>query len=531
MRKIREVLRLSKDLQLSDRQVAQSCRMAHGTVANYLLRAKHAGLTWPLPEDLTDSGLEELLFAKGTFHGKHNGRAEPDWKTVHLELKRKGVTLYLLWDEYRQSHENSLGYSSFTDRYRAYRKTVTPVTLRQDHKAGEKAFVDYAGMTLPITDASSGDITQAQVFVGVLGASNYTYCEVTPSQTIPDWLGSHRRMLEFFGGSPEIIVPDNLKSGVKSACYFEPELNPAYAEFAQHYGVAIVPTRVRKPRDKAKVEAGVRFIEEQILAALRNRTFFSVREANDEVQDRLVPFNAKAFQKLEGSRKSVFEAVDKPALKPLPLEPYVISQWKKARVGTDYHIEVEKHYYSVPFEHAGKQVEVRLTTNVLEVYLDRGRIASHARKPDLPRYKGRHSTLKEHMPPQHQKGLEWTPQRYVDWAAKTGPSTAQVVEKIMASRDHPQQGFRACRGLIQLGEKYGPSRLELACRRALAIRGPSYRTVKSILMGGLETLPLPEDPPTPLPVTPIHKNVRGSSYYKTSKSDDTSLPSTPPLEA
>lgn len=389
MRKIREVLRLAHQMKLSTRQISDSCHISKGTVSNYLERTRAAGYTWPLPDDLDEGTLERQLFSTdlNTPIPSPN-RVQPDWDVVQRELARKGVTLERLWTEYITQHPKGYRYSSFTENFRAWRKTQgLNVTMRQSHQPGEKLFVDYAGMTVSITDPTSGAVTQAQVFVATLGASNYTYrnpcirwyCEVTATQSSVDWLASHTRALEFLGGVPQIIVPDNLKAGVKTPSFYEPELNPAYAEFAQHYGVAVIPTRVRKPRDKAKVEVGVQIVERHILAPLRDRTFFCVQEANDAVHALLEKLNDKPFQKLEGTRRSAFETLERAALQPLPAERFVIAQWKRVRVNIDYHVELERHCYSVPYRFAREQVELRFTTGTLEVFLHGQRIASHAR--------------------------------------------------------------------------------------------------------------------------------------------------------
>lgn len=513
MRKIREVLRLKLGLGLSERQVAQSCEMGRSTVAEYGQRAKEAGLSWPLPEDLDDAALEAKLFGDEP-EKVVAGFLTPDWEVVHQELKRKGVTRLLLWREYLAQNPEGYCYSSFTLKYREWKQGLN-VTMRQDHKAGEKLFVDYAGMTVAIVNKDTGEITEAQVFVAVLGASNYSYAEVTKSQKLEDWLASHRRAFEFFGGVPEIVVPDNLKSGVTSACHYEPELNWAYAELAQHYDVAVIPTRVRKPRDKAKVETGVKIVEENILAPLRNRTFFSVREANEAVGLLLTELNAKPFQKLPGCRKSLFEQVEKPVLRPLPVEAYVLATWKKAKVNIDYHIEIDGHYYSVPFQFARQAVDVRLTSNTLEVYQQGKRIASHRRLPDLLQHRGRHSTIKEHMPKAHQENLEWTPGRMINWAQKTGEHTAKVVETILERQPHPEKGFRSCLGILRLAKSYEVGRLEAACQRACYFGSFSYKSVKSILENNLdrELLPTPETTPT---LKQHHSNIRGASYYQQS---------------
>jgi transposase len=358
-------------------------------------------------------------------------------------------------------------------------------------------------------DSSTGEIHEAQVFVAVLGASNYTYCEATWTQSIPDWISSHTRAFEFFGGVPELIIPDNLKSGISKACRYEPDLNPSYQEMATHYGCAVVPTRVRRPRDKAKVEVAVQVVERWILARLRNVTFFSLAELNSQIRRLITELNTQPFQKLQGSRRALFESLDRPALKALPADPYVYAEWKKARVNIDYHIEVDGHYYSVPYQLVRHEVDVRMTRRIVEVFHKARRVTSHIRSYQ----KGRHTTLREHMPKAHQQYLDWTPERLVRWARKTGTATSQVVEQILRSRPHPQQGFRSCLGIMRLGKEYGPQRLEAASKRALSIGGPSFKSIQAILKAGLDKRPLVETSQQ----TPVirHHNIRGAQYYTT----------------
>ena len=435
----------------------------------------------------------------------------PDWAEIHKELKRKGVTLFLLWQEYKEVHPAGYQYSRFCDLYRAWAGTVD-LPMRQNHKAGEKLFVDYAGQTMPVVDPKSGEIREAQIFVAVSGASNYTYAEATwtSAKGGPDWIASHVRAFAFMGGIHELVIPDNLLSGVSKACRYEPDANPTYQEMASFYGTAIMPARVRKPKDKAKVEAGVLGVERQILARLRHHTFFSLAELNEAMAVLLTEYNQRPFQKLPGSRRSLFESVDKPALKPLPDQPYEYAEWKKATVNIDYHIELEGHYYSVPYQLVKQKVDVRWTNRTVECFHNGRRVASHLRS-DI---KGRHTTLSEHMPKTHQQYAEWTPERLVRWASKSGDATKGVVEQVLASRPHPQQGFRSCLGIMRLGKQYGFDRLEAACARALIINATSYKSIASILNSGLDKRPSPQERP-PLPAIE-YDNVRGAQYYQQS---------------
>lgn len=506
MRKVKEVLRLREDCGLSQRQIALSCQLSRTTVAGYLQRAAVAGLTWPEVAELDERTLAQRLFPNGPREPPLRGRPVPDWPVVHDELKRKGVTLFLLWQEYKAGAPDGYGYSWFCQGYRAWARKLD-VVLRQDHRAGEKLFVDYAGQTVPVHDPQSGTIRAAQIFVAVLGASSYTYAEATWTQSIADWSSSHSRAFAFFGGVPELVVPDNLKSGVQHAHRYEPVLNRTYQDLARHYGVAIIPARAGKPRDKAKVESGVLVVERWILARLRHQTFLSLADLNTAIRPLLEGLNQRPFKKLPGSRQQLFMTIDCPALKPLPATPYEYAEWKQARVNIDYHVAVDGHYYSVPYQLVKAQVEVRLTPRIVECFYKGQRVSSHRRSG----LKGRHTTVPEHMPKAHQRYLDWTPERLVRWAEKTGPATAQVVGTILASRPHPQQGFRSCLGIMRLGKTYSPARLEAACQRALALDACAYRSIESILKHGLDQQPLP--PERGSPPLPNHPNIRGPEYY------------------
>ena len=501
--KIKEILRLRYACHLSERKIAQSCNIARSTVADYLRRAMEASLSWPLPGDLDEGALERLLFP--AIDQPVARRALPDWEEVHRQLRRKGVTLQLLWEEYRAEHPDGYSLSRFYERYSDWKRTIDPV-MRISHKAGEKLFVDYAGMTIPVVH--NGQERQAQIFVATLGASNYTYAEATWTQSLPDWIGSHVRAFAFFGGVPQLLVPDNLKSGVKQACYYEPEINPTYAQLAQHYGVAVLPARVRKPKDKAKVEAGVKAVETRILARLRDRRFFSLRELNLEIAHLLEALNDKAFQKLPGSRRSVFEELDQPALSPLPRTDYVYTEWIKVRPGIDYHVAVHKHHYSVPHTYIKKSLDAAVSEHTVELFYKGARIASHCRSWR----QGGYTTVTDHMPASHRHHAEWTPRRMINWAAKTGEATAELIEHLLASYPHPEHGYRACLGIMRLAKSYGEDRLEAACRRAVTIGSYRYRSVKSILARGLDRaeLPAPSEEREPI----AHANIRGPQYYQ-----------------
>ena len=507
MRKISEVLRLKFELKLSHRKIGQSLNISSSTVGEYLCLAKGAGINnWPLPEEMDEDALYAALYQP--VKDQKIDRPRPDYEYVHQELRRKGVTLMLLWREYREKHPNGLGYTRFCVEYSKFSKKVDPV-MRQIYKGGEKGFVDYAGTTVPWIDLTTGEINEAQIFVGSLGASNFTFAEATATQSLPDWFGSHVRMFEYFGGVPHVLIPDNLKAGVKKTHLYDPDINPNFQILGEHYGVAIVPARVVKPRDKAKVEASVKFVTQQILAPLRDRTFTSVAEINAAIKPLLKEFNEKKFQKLMGTRRSQFEILDKPALKPLPLERFEYANWKKVRVNIDYHISYEKHNYSVPYQYIHQELYLRATSKTIECFHKGKQIAIHERRCTQHGY----STLKEHMPKNHQEHAKWSPERLKSWAAKNGKFTENFIEHLISSRFFPEQAYRACLGVLRLGRRYGEDRLEKACERALTMGADRYQQIESILKKGLDKLPLDDkENKECLPVH--HENVRGPAYYE-----------------
>lgn len=503
MRKIAEALRLHFECGRSQREIAGVIGASPTTVGEYLRRARCAGIGYPLPAGLDEVGLQAKLF--GPAPPSRVARPEPDWPTIHRELQKKHVTLDLVWQEYKAEHPEGYRYSAFCQHYRTWVGRLC-VCMRQTHRPGEKLFVDYAGTTLPVMDPDSGEIRQAQLFVAVLGASNYTYAEATWSQNLADWLGAHVRALEFLGGCPEVVVPDNLKSGVKKPCFYEPEINPSYQEWASHYGVAVLPARVRKPRDKAKAEAGVLVASRWVIAALRNRRFFGLEELNRAIRELLQRLNSRAFKKLPGCRRAAFEELDRPCLRPLPQTRYVFAEWARCRVGIDYHVEVDAHYYSVPYRFARMEVDARIAAHSVELFHKGVRIASHLRS----REKGRHTTVDAHMAPAHQAVAGWNAPRLLQWAQKVGPHTHAYLEQLMSARRHPQQAYRACLGVLRLAREYGRTRLEAACERAISIHARSYRSVASILKNGLDR----KTEPTPEASLPLdHANVRGAHYY------------------
>jgi transposase len=508
MRKIREVLRLKFGLGLRDREIARSCSIPRSSIANYLFRARQAGLCiWPLVPDLGDEALEELLFPPGVTKPVAPKSAMPDFAWIHEQLRRhKHITLQLLWEEYKEVHPEGYQYSQFCELYRRWARKVD-VVLRQEHRAGEKMFVDHAGQTVPIVNRETGEVRRASIFVSVLGASNYTYAEATWNRDLASWIGSHSRALEFYGGVPFVTIPDNCKTGVKDPCYYEPDLNPTYQDWAAHYGTVVIPARVRKPRDKAKAEAGVLVVERWILAALRHHTFFALAELNEAIRELLTRLNNRKFRKLDTTRAKLFESLEKPVLKPLPTEPFPFAKWKKVRVNIDYHVEIDRHYYSVPYQYVHEELEAYISETSVEIIRKGRRIATHVRS-SIP---GKHTTLPEHRPKKHQD-LEWTVARFMEKGRTVGPSTATLFERIMQSRKHPELGYRSCLGVLRLGNRYTNERLEAACRRALAMNACSYRSIKSMLATGFDRQPL-EEPAVPAAYQEIHTNVRGASYY------------------
>ena len=507
MRKIREVLRLHFESKLNERQIATICSVGKGSVRRYIERAVATGLQWPLPADLDDVVLEKRLFPPATSFPQQ--RPLPNFAELHKELKSgKNVTLQLLWEEYKRAEPEGYNYSWFCGQYRDWRGTLD-VVMRQEHRAGEKMFVDHAGQTMPVTDPKSGEVRQAYVFVAVLGASNYTYAEATWTRNLWDWIQSHVRAFDFFQGTSRLIIPDNWKSGVQSPCYYEPELNRTYNDLAIHYRVGIFPARPHRAKDKAKVEVGVQIVQRWVLAALRKRQFFSLAELNEAIAELVHKLNQRPFRKFPGSRAELYATLDRPALQPLPSQPFVFAEWKKARVNLDYHIDLYGHFYSTPYQLVGQEVWARFTASTVEILYRGKRVASHVRNDKVHTA----STHDEHRPKSHQKYLEWTPSRIVSWAASVGPCTARLVELMLADKPHPEMGYRSALGLIRLSRKYEVGRVEAACARAVEAKVYRYKSVQLILANGLDRQPVlaPALPSPPLQ----HDNLRGAAYYAT----------------
>ncbi|MBX9568967.1 MAG: IS21 family transposase [Candidatus Obscuribacterales bacterium] len=504
MRRIREVLRLVLDCKLSNRKTGESLGIGRSTVDEYVRRACAAGLTWPLSADLDDAGLEALLFPPAA--PSSIMRPEPDFVWMHEQLKQPGVNLSLLWHEYRERHPDGYQYSAFCGHYRTWLAQHT-LSMRQVHRAGDKMFSDFAGTKIPVVDPTTGEVQYAHLFVTALGASGFGFGKAFWSEGTESWCAGHIDAFGYFEGAPQLIVPDNPKAAVIKASPYEPELNSSFQQMAAHYGCAVMPARVRKPKDKPKAESTVRLYTTWVIARLRHRTFFSLRELNDAILEMVDMANNKPFKKQPGSRRDLFERLDKPALKPLPLDRWEFAELRRARVDVSYHVDVDGRSYSVPHQLARKEVELRLTARTVEVLFKGHRVASHARCL-IPEP----ATLQEHMPPHHRWYAEWSPSRFLSWAANIGVATTQLIEKHLASANHIEISYRRCIGILKLAKAYGSDRLESASQRALATGAMSYSNIKSMLKTGIDRRPLPADQlPTHLHI--LHENIRGASYY------------------
>jgi transposase len=506
MSKITEVLRQYYDLKCSYRQIGRSLNISVSTVSDYLARARLANIQWPLPADTSEQALYDALFLPIKEPAPLT-RPLPEWPYIHQELRKKAVTLKLLWREYRDANPTGLGYTQFYERYRAYRKTVSPI-MHQIYKAGEKTFVDYSGMKMQWIDVMTGELRDAEIFIGALGASQFIFAEATASQQMQDWVQSHIHMWEFFGGVSKVVVPDNLKAGVTKPHRYDPDINKNYQNLGEYYGFAIVPARVREPRDKSKVENAVGCVQRLVIAPLRNKQFKSLGEINQALREGVNKLNNQKLQKMDVSRRELFESIDKPALKPLPKDRYQYADWVKAKINIDYHFAFENHNYSVPHKHVGRAVEVRATGKTVECFYKGERIAIHERS--YVRYG--FSTTLEHMPANHAEHLTWTPDRITRWAQKIGDKTACFVSRMIQSRAFPEQAFRSCLGLLRLANRFSEERLEKACARALSAGMTRYQEVESILKNGLDSQPMVSNDADHASAE-VHENIRGPGYY------------------
>lgn len=505
MRRIRQLLALHFGAGASTRAIGRELGIAPSTVREYLARATAAGIGWPLAADVTDESLVARLFVNAGVRAGARFHAEPDWAALVLELKRPAVNLLMLWDEYRAVHPDGYAYSRFCQLFRAFERRLSP-TMRQQHVAGQKLFVDYSGKRVPIVDPLTGEVRMAEIFVAVLGASSCTYAEATWTQTLPDWIGAHVRMFRFYGAAPRLLVPDNLKSGINKASFYDPEVNRSYAAMAAHYGVGVLPARPKRPRDKAAVEAGVRFAQSYIIGRLRNVTFFSLAECNAAIAAALERMNGREMRRLGASRRQLFEAIERPAMQSLPQDDFEYAEWQLARVGIDYHVEVKGFLYSVPHALIREQVDTRATARTIEVFHRGKRVATHARRYGGPR----HGTQTEHMPSAHRRYAEWTPERMQRQARAIGPHTEALIIAVLARRPHPEQGFRTCLGVLRLFRGINADRAETVSLRAVEIGALSYASVASILKHRLDR---PASPQAADDAPLLHDNIRGSRYY------------------
>lgn len=514
MREIKEVLRLHES-GIDKSKISSITGVSRKTVRSYLTYAHSISLKYSDVQNLSESEIYSKLFPVSNTCDK--SKPQPGWDYIHKEMQKKGVTKLLLWQEFIEKNNCGLGYSRFCHYYREYLKTLD-LSMRQTHKLGEKCFVDYAGHTINITNQFTGEIKKAQIFVCVLGTSNYTFSCATWTQSLSDWIDSHIKAFEYFGGVPEIVVVDNLKSGVTKSCRYEPEINKTYHDFAMHYGVVIMPTRARKPKDKAKVENAVLVVERWILACLRNHTFFSLDELNTEILRLLEKLNSKQFKKLKTSRKQIFQEDEKSVLKALPQNRFEFTEWKKVIVNIDYHVELDSHYYSVPYQYVGEKVDICYTKTTVSIFKNNKLLARHPRS----NHKGRHTVIKEHMPQAHQEYNQWTPTRIISWATSIGENTGSLVNHLIKAKEHPALAYRQALGIIRFAKRYGNERLENASTRALLLKAYSYQSIKSILEKGLDKNPLEVDrqeintqSKTNKVVQSInHENIRGAEYFR-----------------
>lgn len=505
MRKLKQLVRLHVQSHLSTRHIARSLGISVGAVSKYVSKIKSLGLSGEELLALDEAQLQKILQSDGNKPGVSQRLVDVNFATLHQQMKRKGITMQLLWEEYADGNDAALSYSRFCHHYRQW-KACQPSSMRQTHKAGDKVFVDYSGQRVELIDPDTGEIRTAEVFIGVLGASNFTYAEATWTQQLPDWIGSQQRMFDYFGCVSALIVPDNLKSAIHKSCRYEPDVNVTYSEFVAHYGTAVLPARPYRPRDKAKAEAGVQLVQRWILARLRHQTFMGLGELNREIKRLLELLNDKPFKKLPGSRRSAFESIDKPAMRPLPQIRYEYRHYKQVRVNIDYHIELNGHYYSVPFQYCRERLDLWYSQTQLCCYRQGQCIARHA----ISSRKGAHTTIAEHMPTAHRKHMDWTPGRFLNWAQSIGPDTVNIIRHLLEGKAHPEQAYRACLGLLNLARQYGKERLEAACHYGWRSGVRSRKSIASILKNGLDRH---QHTPQQEINLGAHENVRGATYY------------------
>lgn len=500
LRMIKDVLRSKWEAGLSHAQTAAALRISKGAVAKYLGLAEAAGLTWEAVSAMEEAQIEAALLPKAAAAGRF---AEPDWGRVHAELSRKGVTLMLLWEEYAAAHpgRRTWRYTQFCAHYKAFAASLKR-SMRQHRRAGEKLFIDFAGSSVALSGGS-----RAQVFVASMGASGYTFACAAASQKLEDWVGCMVRALEFYGGVPQLIVPDCPRALVTLPDRYEPRVHDSVLDFARHYGTSVLPARPRKPQDKASAESAVQVVTRWILARLRHQRFDGVAEADTAIGALLHSLNHRPFQKLPGCRASAFAELDRPALSALPAKRYELARFKAVKVHIDYHVEIDAHRYSVPHALVGQALEARITAHGIELLLRGQRVAAHARS----RQRGGFTTVEAHMPAAHRAHREWTPSRLVAWGQRIGPCAGEAVTRLLAQNRHPEHGYRACLGLLGLARRYGEERLEAACARALALGSFKYRHIRDLLASGRDRLPAGSAEPSWS--SPEHEHVRGPDYF------------------
>lgn len=507
MRKTRQIIKRRMLQKMSAREVADSLAVSLGSVYNVMKRFKTTGLNWSSVCELSDDQLAQQLYEAAP--ASKSNRHMPSMAYLHQELHRPGVTLQLLHIEYLEQNPGGYKYTQFCEYYRRWLKK-NDLSMNQIHPAGKRMFVDYSGKRPEIVDRETGECIKVELFVAVLGASNYTYAEATRSQKSADWIWSHKRAFSFFGGVTELVVPDQLRSGVSKPCWYEPGVQRTYDELADHYDTTIIPARGRRPKDKAKVEVGVQIAQRWVMARLRNETFFSLAKLNKRIAELLVDLNNRTMKKYGKSRSEMFETLDKPALKVLPPSEFNFGRWKlNATVSLDYHVQFENRFYSVPFQLRGEKVDIRADALSLEILHKNKRVTSHVIRDG----KGLYSTKPGHMPKSHRAYSEWSPSRFISWASKMGENTERLVTAILEERPHPEMGYRSCLGILRLEKTYGAERLEKASARAFFARARSYKHVEAILKNGLDKTPLPETSEESVQLSLNHENVRGPNYY------------------
>ena len=505
MNKVREIIRLYEECNLSQRSIARVLSISRPIVHEYIQKIRSSGLDYTATQKLEDDALLEIIEGSGKAQSERYQVIRQKFEYFVKELKRTGVTLERLWQEYRDEHPDGFGYSQFCYHFQVWRN-ASELTMHIDHKVGDKSFVDFAGKRLEIVNRNTGEITDAEVFVSILGASQYTYVEAVATQQKHDWISANQNAFHYFGGVPRAVVPDCLKAAVSKANPYEPDINPEYEDFSRHFQTVILPARPVHPKDKGLVENAVKIVYTRIYAALRNRIFYSLQELNLAIAEGLERHNSKPMQRLNVSRKQLFFETEKSALMPLPVEKYEFKNFKTLKAQFNYHVYLsdDKHYYSVPYRYRGSQVKLVYTHSVVEIFCKNKRIAFHKR--DLR--PGGYTTHPDHMPSHHKFVSGWNPQRFIHWARNTGEHVEVVVSHVLESRKHPEQAYRVCMGILSLARQYDRQRLDKACKRAISFELYTYKGIKNILEKKLEDYQLDSFEPLP-----SHPNIRGNEYY------------------